>query len=116
MARVDLDEVRALVSAGPPTDEQVEEIYIPAGSAIVDQLVGQGLSDETLKQVELFVIADLIVGGPNSVLTSQQIGDASESYNVKSGTHSHYWRTAVLLSNGLLDNINKPRAVLRVYA
>lgn len=75
MARVTIGEVKAVIQ----TDRSNLDPFINSASRLVDdELVGHGMSDDVLKDIELWLSAHFIAS-VDGVKSQESIGDASVS-------------------------------------
>lgn len=117
MSRVTDSEVKALLT----TDREVKP-FIETASLLVDELlVGQGMSDARLKQVELYLSAHyLAIAEERGALLSSEKGDSKDEYGVAQGqglTLTRFGQQALALdSSGVLSAEVSPtkKALFRV--
>lgn len=105
MARVTANEVRAIM--GEPVATSVDAQIAIATTLVDDNLVGQGLSDAALKNIELFLSAHFtLLTIENGPLAKKMIGEASEGYhNVYKGglLSTRFGQQAVMIdTSGIL--------------
>jgi len=82
MPRVTSSEVKGLIKTNFDVDT-----FIAVATMMVDEtLVGQGLTDARLKQVELWLSAHFVaVAEERGALTGSDKGDSEETYEIKVG-------------------------------
>lgn len=109
MARVTATEVRAIM--GEP-DSAIVDPHISVATVLVDDtLLDQGLSDPTLKNIELYLSAHFaLLTLENGPLAKKMVGEANEGYhNVYKGglASTRFGQQALLLdSTGLLAELS----------
>ena len=112
MARVTDAEVKTIIETTIDTTP-----FIDAATLLVDQLVDKGLSDDLLKQIELYLSAHFVTL-QERVLKSEEFGDSKEEYFADIGKgldSSNYGQMAkVLDTSGCLANFGNPKATLCV--
>lgn len=81
MARVTADTVKEIIST-QLTDQVVNQNHILTANLIVnDNLVNQGISDEMLERIELYLAAHYVaLTEEGGALTRDKLGDADTSY------------------------------------
>jgi len=105
-------EVKEIISTSIGTSI-IETIITTANTIVNSNLTGKGLSDNVLKQIEMWLSAHLIASTYNRQAQSKKVGDAKDDYaklgmNFKSTT---YGQTAILLdSSGSLVNVGMKSA------
>lgn len=83
MARVTDSEVRGLIK----TSFDVDPFIATAGLLVDESLVGQGMSEERLKTIELWLSAHFVaVTEERGALMRSKKGDSDEDYEIKVGT------------------------------
>lgn len=108
--RVTSDEVKEVFS----TSRDVSTFITTANLLVDEELVGQGLSTDRLKQIELYLAAHLAYSSIKfGGLKKQRAGDAEEEYRGPTGTAlglltTPYGQQAVSLdSTGTLGTLSK---------
>lgn len=111
-----VDDVRLIIET-TLTDEQIEALILDAELIVHDCIAD--LDEDRQAAIVKYVTADLIAStvssGGGGTLTSQSLGDASESYATGASPwgKSAYWAKAQALDpNGCLARLGKARASL----
>lgn len=112
MARVTAIEVKGIMPDVVILDATVD-LYIAAGTLIIDKVFGAADVSETTIQIEKWFVAHMIASSQGSVV-EEKIGDASVKYHDYKGeglNSTSYGRMVLLLDNlGLLSNLGKRAA------
>ena len=121
VARVEATQVKELVMTAK-SDEVIDTNFVKTANHLVDtHLLGKGLNDETLRQIELYLAAHfLTVAEEGGAIMRDAYGDASTLYaNVYSAglSMTRFGQQAMLFdTSGTLAKLttNKLRAEFRV--
>ena len=115
--RVNVPEVKEIIDLDDSiTNAQIQAFIIVANRVVEDQLIGEGINVDTLKEIERWLTAHfLTVRDPR--LKSSRIGDSKDEYAMsKLGSNldgSMYGQQVKMLdSSNTLANIGKKKAYL----
>lgn len=101
------------------TDKTITAFITTANKIVTKNLEGEGLEDDTLKEIERWLSAHLAsVYDKKNMATEQEIGDASVVYGTKKGLgldNTMYGQNVKLLdSTGILANLGQKKATIEV--
>ena len=115
--RVTATEVKAIMPEVVILDATVD-LYIAAGSLLIDSVFGATNTDALTKQIETWFIAHMIASTQSRMSIEEKLGDASVKYHDWKGeglSSTPYGQVILLLDNlGLMSNIGKRAA--SIYA
>lgn len=114
MARVTDDDVKAIINTTRDTTPFIETANI----IVSEELVGKGLSENRLKQIELYLSAHFVaITEENGALVRKKMGDADESYQLEKGkgfAMTRYGQQAIDLdTTGIIKNISQTEFTAR---
>jgi hypothetical protein len=112
-ARVTAIEVKAIMPGVSILDATVD-LYIVAGSLLIDSVFGASNVDALTIQIEKWFIAHMIASTQNRMAIEEKLGDASVKYHDWKGeglNSTPYGQMVILLDRlGLMANIGKKAA------
>lgn len=119
--RTTAQEVRDLITTSK-SDSVIEVSFIKTANTFVNEvLASSGLSDDMLKEIELYLAAHFCtLAVENGGITGQKLGDASESYANTYGpglSGTRFGQAALTMDyTGTLVRVSstRPRAELRI--
>lgn len=113
--RVTAIEVKAIMPNVIILDETVD-LYIAAGSLLIDSVFGSTSVDALTIQIEKWFIAHLIASTQSRMTIEEKVGDASVKYHDWKGeglSSTPYGQMVLLLDKlGLMSNLGKRRATM----
>ena len=113
--RVTAIEVKAIMPNVIILDETVD-LYIAAGSLLIDSVFGSTSVDGLTIQIEKWFIAHLIASTQSRMTIEEKVGDASVKYHDWKGeglSSTPYGQMVLLLDKlGLMSNLGKRRATM----
>ena len=120
MARVTATEVK-VITPNTGTSDATIDATIEAANVMVNRIAAgcaKGLTDDELKQVELYLSAHLItVSDPGSSVSEEKFEGSSRKFNTaKQGEGvlgSPFGKTANMLSGGCLQELDKRKPRIR---
>lgn len=114
-ARETATEVKAIMSGVSILDATVD-LYIAAGTLIIDSVFGATDVSDTTNQIEKWFIAHMIASSQHGEVIEEKVGDASIKYHDYKGeglSSTVYGRMVLLLDRlGLMSNLGKRRATM----
>lgn len=113
MARVTIDEVKAIIETSA-TDTQMQE-YIFSAEAFVDSVLGTSLNDTLLKEIERWITAHLLASSRDRQAVEEGAGGAYVKYGTVYGRgllSTTYGQHAIMLDpTGTLDTLASKKKV-----
>ena len=122
MARALLSDVRAILTDDIELTDNELNVFLTTATTLVDaELVGAGLSDALLKEIEKYLAAHFAsLKGIRAGISTQRVDDASETYsvagaNMRSLQGTHFGQAAIALDiSGRLADMGRPQASFMV--
>ncbi len=122
MARALLSDVRAILTDDIELTDNELNVFLTTATTLVDaELVGSGLPDALLKEIEKYLAAHFAsLKGIRAGVSNQRVDDASETYtvagaNIRSLQGTHFGQAAIALdTSGRLAQLGRTQASFMV--
>lgn len=119
--RVDPDEVRAVVRGTALDFADIDRLIVVANRLVTDVLSGKGMSDERLRDIELYISAHLVAltDQDAGMVTRKSVGETEAEYGGELGAGlaaTRFGRMALDLdTSNALSSVGKARAQFRAF-
>lgn len=117
MARTDATTVKSVMESTGLSDSKIDGLINVANLMVTNNLTGKGLSTDTLKYIETYLVAHLIAIGPERQAMTEKVGAVSATYQGKFGDGlklTTYGQMVIQLdTSGTMERLNKSKVRIR---